>query len=81
MEWKEIASAKYPFMPETICSAALAILEQCLGQKTAGRPAAVRDFLKLLSRISNSVVFGESNGYVTEAQRTLCLAETLDAGP
>lgn len=78
MEWKEIASAKYPFMPETICSAALAILEQCLGQKTAGRPAAVRDFLKLLSRISNSVVFGESNGYVTEAQRTLCLAETLD---
>ena len=77
-EWKEIASAKYPKLPAPITSAALNILERCSDQRTAGRPAAVRDFLKLLSRISTSVTFGESNDYATEAQRTLCLAETLD---
>lgn len=43
-----------------------------------GRHASVRDFLKLLSRISNTVAFEHNIGYATEAQRTLCLAETVD---
>lgn len=45
---------------------------------TTGRHASVRDFLKLLSRISNTVLFEHNVGYATEAQRTLCLAETVD---
>ena len=45
LEWKEIARTKYPNMPIAISSAALNILERCLDQTTAGRPAAVRDFL------------------------------------
>ena len=47
-------------------------------QLTPGRHASVRDFLKLLSRISHTVVFEHNISYATEAQRTLCLAETVD---
>ena len=43
-----------------------------------GRHASVRDFLKLLSRISHTVVFEHNVSYATESQRTLCLAETVD---
>jgi midasin len=45
---------------------------------TTGRHASVRDFLKLLSRISHTVNFERNTGFVTESQRTLCLAETVD---
>jgi hypothetical protein len=45
---------------------------------TTGRHASVRDFLKLLSRISHTVVFERNVGFVTESQRTLCFAETVD---
>lgn len=47
-------------------------------QLTPGRHASVRDFLKLLSRICHTVVFEHNVNYATEAQRTLCLAETVD---
>jgi midasin len=47
-------------------------------QLTSGRHASVRDFLKLLSRISHTVMFERNISYATEAQRTLCLAETVD---
>ena len=45
---------------------------------TGGRDPSVRDFFKLLSRISNGVVFESNLAYATEAQRTLCLAECVD---
>jgi MoxR-like ATPase len=45
---------------------------------TTGRHASVRDFLKLLSRISHTVIFERNVAFVTESQRTLCLAETVD---
>ena len=45
---------------------------------TSGRHASVRDFLKLLSRISHTVLFEHNTSYITETQRTLCLAETFD---
>lgn len=48
------------------------------GSWAGGRNASVRDFFKLLSRISNGVCFERNVTYVTEAQRTLCLAESID---
>lgn len=45
---------------------------------TTGRHVSVRDFLKLLSRISHTVIFERNVAFVTESQRTLCLAETVD---
>jgi midasin len=43
-----------------------------------GRHPSVRDFFKLLSRISHNVSFERGTAYATEAQRTLCLAESVD---
>ena len=45
---------------------------------TTGRRVSVRDFLKLLSRISHTVIFERNVVFVTESQRTLCFAETVD---
>jgi midasin len=45
---------------------------------TGGRNPSVRDFFKLLSRISNGVCFESNVAFTTEAQRTLCLAECVD---
>lgn len=45
---------------------------------TGGRAPSVRDFFKLLSRISNGVCYEKNAVYTTEAQRTLCLAESVD---
>jgi MoxR-like ATPase len=45
---------------------------------TGGRNPSVRDFFKLLSRISNAIFFERNVEYATEAQRTLCLAESVD---
>ena len=45
---------------------------------TGGRHPSVRDFFKLLSRIANGVLFEKNVSYTTEAQRTLCLAESVD---
>ena len=43
-----------------------------------GRDPSVRDFFKLLSRISNSVSFERAASYTTESQRTTCMAESVD---
>jgi energy-coupling factor transporter ATP-binding protein EcfA2 len=43
-----------------------------------GRPPSVRDFFKLLSRISHDIRFEPNASYATETQRTLCLAESVD---
>lgn len=43
-----------------------------------GRNASVREFIKLLDRISTNVHFEPGVTYATESQRTLCLAETVD---
>jgi len=40
--------------------------------------ASVRDYVKLLARILSTVHFDPGVTYVTEAQRTICLAETVD---
>jgi midasin (ATPase involved in ribosome maturation) len=77
-EWIDIATSKYPKMPSIIVTTTLAILDRYRKENVIARPLALRDFLKLLSRISNTVVFSESNTYLTEAQRVLCLAETVD---
>ena len=45
---------------------------------TGGRPSSVRDFMKLLSRISGNIKFEPNIQFATESQRTLCLAETVD---
>lgn len=45
---------------------------------TGGRVPSVRDFFKLFSRISNDICFEKNVAYTTEAQRTLCLAESVD---
>ena len=42
------------------------------------RIPSVRDFFKLLSRICNGVCFEKGTLYTTEAQRTLCMAESVD---
>ncbi len=42
------------------------------------RHASVRDFIKLLSRISTSINFEPGCEYTTEAQRLSCLADTVD---
>jgi MoxR-like ATPase len=51
---------------------------QVVGAWTIGRQPSVRDFFKLLSRISNGICFERNVTYATEAQRTLCLAESFD---
>jgi len=43
-----------------------------------GRIPSVRDLFKLLSRISNGICFEKDALYTTEAQRTLCMAESVD---
>lgn len=45
---------------------------------TGGRNPSVRDFFKLLSRISNGICFEKNVTYATEAQRTMCFAESVD---
>ena len=45
---------------------------------TGGRIPSVRDLFKLLSRISNGMCFEKNTLYITEAQRTLCMAESVD---
>ena len=42
------------------------------------RPSSVRDYMKLLSRISDNIKFEPNIQFATESQRTLCLAETVD---
>ena len=42
------------------------------------RIPSVRDFFKLLSRICNGICFEKETLYTTEAQRTLCMAESID---
>jgi MoxR-like ATPase len=42
------------------------------------RIPSVRDLFKLLSRISNGICFEQDTLYTTEAQRTLCMAESAD---
>ena len=44
-----------------------------------GRAPSVRDLFKIMSRITNSVVFETQVSYLTENQRILCLAETYDS--
>lgn len=45
---------------------------------SGGRHPSVRDFFKLLSRISQGIVFERNIKYATESQRTLCMAESVD---
>lgn len=45
---------------------------------TGGRNPSVRDLFKLLSRISHSVTFEDNATYATEAQRLVCLAESVE---
>ena len=45
---------------------------------SGGRNPSVRDFFKLLSRVSNSASFEHNATYTTEFQRTLCMAECVD---
>lgn len=45
---------------------------------TGGRIPSVRDFFKLIARISTLISFENNVTYTTEAQRTLCMAESVD---
>jgi MoxR-like ATPase len=45
---------------------------------TGGRCPSVRDFFKLLSRISNGICFERNATYATEAQRMICLTECVE---
>jgi len=42
------------------------------------RHASVREYIKLLSRISSAIQFEPGSEYATESQRLICLAETVD---
>ena len=42
------------------------------------RIPSVRDLFKLLSRICNGICFEQGTTYTTEAQRTICMAESVD---
>jgi midasin len=58
---------------ESSSSGPLQFVDQAIG-----RHASVRDFMKLVSRISSSIHFEPNVEFATESQRTLCLAETVD---
>jgi midasin len=45
---------------------------------TGGRVPTVRDLFKLLSRIASGICFERDVTFTTEAQRTLCMAESID---
>jgi midasin len=45
---------------------------------SGGRSPSVRDFFKLLSRISNGICFERNVTYVTESQRMICLTESVE---
>jgi hypothetical protein len=42
------------------------------------RHASVREYIKLLSRISSALKFEPGSDYATESQRLICLADTVD---
>ena len=42
------------------------------------RHASVREYIKLLSRISLAIKFEPGSAYATESQRLICLADTVD---
>jgi len=43
-----------------------------------GRHASVRDLFKVFCRMNNGLTFEPGSEYITESQRTLCLAEAVD---
>lgn len=43
-----------------------------------GRNASVRDYMKLCRRIGANLIFEPGTSFLTESQRTLCLAEAVD---
>ena len=43
-----------------------------------GRKPSVRDYMKVCNRISKNVTLDSSSTFLTESQRALCLAETVD---
>jgi ABC-type lipoprotein export system ATPase subunit len=45
---------------------------------TGGKIPSVRDLFKFLTRISNGICFEKNTLYITENQRTLCMAESVD---
>jgi hypothetical protein len=45
-------------------------------QWTGGRTPSVRDLFKLLARVSNGICFEKGSSFTTEAQQTLCMAES-----
>lgn len=49
-----------------------------LSMYTGGRNPSVRDFFKLLSRISHGICFERNASYTTEAQRLICLSECVE---
>ncbi|KAG7342074.1 cobaltochelatase [Nitzschia inconspicua] len=51
---------------------------QVLNQWNGGRTRSVRDLFKLLSRITNGICFEKGTSFMTEAQRTICMAECID---
>jgi len=51
-------------------------LKDILGR--GARHVSVRDYIKLLSRISAALDFEPGTEYATESQRLICLAETVD---
>ena len=89
-ELRQLSSAMYPSIPLPVMDASLSLYTRLVNQvensvhtsegyiNRSGRNPSIRDFFKVLSRISGSVHFESNTSFVTEGQRTLCLAESVD---
>jgi midasin len=80
-EMKQVAHVRYPNLPAFVVATVLGIFQQILadGRRLVGsRMPSVRDFFKVLSRISHTIPIDAGTTFATEGQRTLCLGETMD---
>ena len=80
-ERKEVARCRYDNLPDFILDTLMTIFDQIRGEDrmlALGRLPSVRDFFKVLSRISRTIPIDRDTDYATEGQRILCLGETMD---
>ena len=80
-EMKEVARYRFSNLPDFVIETVLTIFSdiQQDGRVLSGsRMPSVRDFFKVLSRISHTIPIDKDSKFATEGQRTLCLGETMD---
>ena len=80
-EMKEVASYRLSNLPNFVVETVLNIFHEIQEDSrlfAGSRLPSVRDFFKVLSRISRTIPINKDTEFITEGQRTLCLGECMD---